>query len=136
MHRLIPLALVTLLITGCTTSRYGQLRGRSREVGRALNQEREAALGLPAGSPSARSRLDHLTSMRLSLSAVNMALSAVRHLVEPEIRPVAYDTIEEAYDTIEWNIPLGPGEPTRSLPAAFRGGRFDVDQLTEPAPSR
>lgn len=115
---------------GCATSRYDQLRSRSRQVERSLVAERDRTLSLPATEH--RQRLDHLSSMRLSLTATDIGLAAVRRLVPEVDRPLAYDAIEEAYDTIEWNIPLLPGRGTRPLPDAFRGGVFDVNRFVSP----
>jgi hypothetical protein len=124
------LLLVVLLglLPACAVSRHDQLRSRARQVEKTLTAERDRALTLEP--PRSRERLDHLSSMRIALTAVNLALAAVPRLVEPPDRPLAYDTIEQAYDTIEWNIPL-PASQTRALPPAFLGNRFDPDRLVD-----
>ena len=115
---------VGLMVGGCA-SRYDELRSRSREVKRELEAERDGVLGAPRSAEGA-AKLDHLSSLRMTLSAVNVGLSAARYGLGADRRPVAYDVIGEAYDTIEWNIPLMPGDAgLRAMPAAFRGGRFD-----------
>lgn len=119
---LILLALAALLSPGCATSRYDQLRARSKQVERELVNERSAALTAPA--PERDARLSRLNGLWASLTAVDIALAATRHAVTASERPVLYDAIEEAYDTISWNAPLPPGTPMRDMPDNFRGGRF------------
>lgn len=116
------------LLGGCA-SRYGELRTRSLEVKRELETERDGVLAAGRSLEGER-KLDHLSSLRVTLSAVNVGLSAARYGLDAERRAVAYDVIGEAYDTIEWNIPLMPGDAgLRAMPDAFTGGRFDESLL-------
>lgn len=131
MNRLLALLAVAavLLAQGCSSTRHDRLKARSREINRTLIAQRDDALGL-ADPAAARARLDHLGTMQRSLTVVDLGLAIVPRL-DDQTRPLAYDTIEEALDTIEWNIPLGPGEPARPLPDAFLSGSF-----APPAPPR
>lgn len=117
-----------MLLGGCAASRYDQLRARSREVGQLLATEQRAALSETAGAPR-QQRLDHLTGLHYTQSAADIALGSVRHVVPDEQHDLAYDVLDEVYDTIEWNIPLTPGEALRPLPAAFSGNALDLSAL-------
>lgn len=124
------LALLALLasvpLAGCAAkSRAEQLRDTSERVERKLNVERDRAARLTA-QPERRSRLDHLTQLRMTLSAANITLATVPHLIDPPQQPLAYDVLDEVYSTIEWNIPLGPDVPNRPLPDAFRGNELNL----------
>lgn len=116
MIRRTPLALAaTLLLTGCA-SRYDQLRAKSGRVEAALVAERTK---VSAAAPSDSSaRLSHLSDLRATLSAANVGLGATRY-IPTEQREVAYDILDEVYGTIEWNIPLGPGDKKKPLPSNF-----------------
>lgn len=131
MLSLLALAALLILLPACTTSRYGQLRARSAEVESALKAERDEVLAAtaPAARAESRQRLDHLTSLRYTLTAADLGLIAARRVLPEADRPLAYDAIEQAYDTIEWNIPLPPGQGTRPLPPAFTGGGFDINRF-------
>ncbi len=127
---LLALAALLILLPACNTSRYGQLRARSADVKNALEAERDQVLS--AAEPNARQRLDHLTSLRYTLTAADLGLAATRRVLPERDRPLAYDTLEQAYDTIEWNIPLLPGEGTRPMPVGFTGAGFDINQFLSP----
>jgi hypothetical protein len=97
-------------------TRADQLRAKAGRVGDELTSEKRRVLESPPGAERDQ-RLDRLTGLRTALSATNISLGAVPRLVAPENRDIAYDLIEEAYETIRWNIPLGPNEPQRPMPA-------------------
>lgn len=118
---------LSLGLGGCATSRLDQLRHKSDLVETRLVKERDRVARLSPGDPERAARLDHLTTLRGTLSAANIGLGTVPHLVPPEQRDLAYDVIDEAYDTIDWNIPLGPGDAKKSLPLRFQGGRLNLD---------
>lgn len=105
---------------GCATSRVDQLHRKADRVEAELKSEQKKVLAMSPGDRAAR--LDRLTQLRATLSAANIGLGSVPHLVEPGKRDLAYDVLDEVYNTIEWNIPLGPGDPQRPLPAQFSGG--------------
>jgi len=125
-------AIAALALGGCATSRVDQLHRRADEVKAELMSEQRKALALSATERS--QRLDHLSSLRATLSAANVGLGAVPHLVEPGKRDIAYDVLEEVYDTIEWNIPLGPGDMLRPLPSEFSGGTLNLDNVRRGGP--
>lgn len=108
------------VLAGCTMSRVEQLERKSDRVAASLKSEQTRVLALNAADRT--QRLDHLNMLRATLSAANVGLGAVPHFTQPAERDIAYDVIEEVYDTIEWNIPLGPGDPQRPLPSQFSGG--------------
>ncbi len=109
-----------MVLGGCAASRVDQLHRKADRVEASLKGEQRRVLALTSADRA--QRLDHLNSLRTTLSAANVGLGAVPHLVEPDKRDVAYDVLEEVYDTIEWNIPLGPGDPQRPLPSRFSNG--------------
>ncbi|MEZ6317546.1 MAG: hypothetical protein R3B49_02150 [Phycisphaerales bacterium] len=124
--------LAGLTLGGCTMSRYDELKAESRRVAERLRAEQSVALVAP--STVRDQKLDHLTSLRYTLSAANVALASVPRFVPEEDRPVAYDVMEEVYATIDWNIPLMPTDDLRSLPAGFSSGRLDLDAAKSPSP--
>lgn len=130
--KLLPLLIAALALTGCSTSRYAELRSQSNKVERALERERDDALRLPPEANLGQ-KLDHLTSLRYTLTAADLGLAAARRLLPEADRPLAYDALEQAYDTIAWNIPLLPGQGTRPMPSAFSGGVFNINQFMTPA---
>ncbi|GJM20070.1 MAG: hypothetical protein DHS20C14_22830 [Phycisphaeraceae bacterium] len=131
--RTVPALLVlVLLLPGCAITRHGELKRVSRRVESRLQDEQSTALRTRFDSRLARDqRLDHLTSLRYTLSAANVGLATVPRLVPEPQRPMAYDVLEEVYSTIDWNIPLGPGDALRPLPDAFSGGVLDLLWLSE-----
>jgi hypothetical protein len=132
-RRLAPLVLLGLLVLpGCTPSRYDELRAHSARVQTALESERDGALARPAG-PETDRKIDHLSALRGTLTIADLGLAATRRLLPEADRPLAYDALEQAYDTIEWNIPLLPGQGTRAMPDAFSGGAFDINRFMNPA---
>jgi hypothetical protein len=120
---LLMIVLPTLALAGgCATSRYDQLRSKSARIDSALLRERDKAVALPADSPQRRQRIEHLSKLRNELSAVNVGLTGVRRAMPDNMRDIAYDVLEQAYDTINWNIPLGPGDILKPMPNQFSGG--------------
>lgn len=117
-------ALVVLLgvaLAGCATGRLAKLERKSERVASQLKAEQRRVVA--SGDANRQARLDHLTQLRATLSAANVGRGIVPHAIPPEQRGVAYDVLEEVYDTIEWNIPLGPGDANlRALPSQFQGG--------------
>jgi hypothetical protein len=119
-----------LTIAGCATSRLDQLRDKADRVESHLLKERDRIARLPSGDPERSPRLDHLTTLRTTLSAANIGLGTVPHFVPHDKRDLAYDVIDEAYDTIDWNIPLGPNDPKKPLPFRFQNGTLNLDSET------
>lgn len=117
----VSLPLIAML-GGCAASRYDQLRSKSAKIDTALTRERDRAVALPAESPVRAQRIEHLSRLRNELSAVNLGLTGVRRAMPDDMRDVAYDVLEQAYDTINWNIPLGPGDALKPMPSQFSGG--------------
>jgi len=118
----------SMAITGCTVSRLDRLHRKSERVQSHLQSEQAKTLALSEGDPKRAAKLNHLTDLRLQLSAVNIGLGTTR-LIPDDKREIAYDVVQEAYDTIEWNIPLAPGERPRPMPAQFQGGMLRFDSL-------
>lgn len=127
------LAIAMLIGSGCAASRQRELERLSRRVESRLKSEQSQALASQLTDAERRQRLEHLTSLRYTLSAADIGLASVPRLVSEPQRPVAYDVLEEVYSTIEWNIPLGPGDALRGLPRGFSGGAFDFSALADPA---
>lgn len=116
------------LLGGCALSRYEQLQRKSDKVESALKSEQKRVLNLNA-DPTRQARLDHLSDLRLSLSATDIGLSTVKYAVPAEEQNLAYDVIEQVYDTIDWNIPLGPDQAKRPMPAQFSNGKLNLNNL-------
>lgn len=114
-------------LTGCAVSRVDQLRAKAGKVSDELSAEQRRVLAMPA-SLERDQRLDRLTGLKAALSAANISLGAVPHVVAPPQRDVAYDVLQEAYETIRWNIPLDPSQPQRPMPAGFQGGTLQLEQ--------
>lgn len=123
---LLPL-LLALSLAGCAFTRYDQLERKSDRVESSLKKEQSRVLKLSPDDAERSARLDHLSQLRLTLSAANIGLGAVPRVIPEDKRDIAYDVLEEAYDTIDWNIPLGPGDSKRSLPNRFGGGVLKLD---------
>jgi hypothetical protein len=109
------------MLGGCAVSRSDQLHRKADRVGSALEKERDRVVAMSEGSADRSGRIQHLTTLRNQLSAANVGLGTVR-LLPPETRDTAYDVLDQAYDTIKWNIPLGPADPKRALPLQFSDG--------------
>jgi hypothetical protein len=128
--RVVAVACLALLplLGGCALSRYDQLQRKSDKVESALKSEQRRVLDLSADF-NRQVRLDHLSDLRLSLSATDIGLSTVKYAVPAEEQNLAYDVIEQVYDTIDWNIPLGPDQAKRPMPAQFTNGRLNLSNL-------
>ncbi len=131
---LLAVLMLFLASTGCTLTRQQQLQSRSESVNGKLLSERTRVLALPASDAERPARIDHLTNLKLTLSAANVALGTVPHVVPLEQRPIAYDILQEVYGTIDWNIPLGPAETKKPLPAGWAGNALQLAPLTQPRP--
>lgn len=117
-----------LNMAGCSVSREQRLRDRSSHISDTLSRERQRILESDVSSDVRASHLDHFNTLKASLTAVNLALGSVNRL-PAQGRDMAYDVIEVAYDTIEWNIPLGPGDRPRPMPEGLADGKL---RLTTP----
>jgi hypothetical protein len=126
MRKFALLGLMIIVLGGCATSRVDRLQAKSERVEKALYAEQKQVLAMSAESER-RERLDHLTQLRALLSAANISLGVVPHAIPAEKRDIAYDVLDEAYDTIQWNIPLGAGEARRPLPSQFRNGVLQLN---------
>jgi len=128
MNTTIVLALgaAVMVLGGCSLTREQQIARKAERVESSLKSEQKRVLALPAGEQDRDWRLDHLTSLRLTLSGANIARAAVPYAVEEAQRPMAWDVLEEVYSTIDWNIPMGPRDQKRSLPAQFQGGTLKL----------
>jgi hypothetical protein len=126
-----------LCLSACSVvSRESSLRARAGEVEKRLLAEQAKAAALPTLSPDREPKLSHLTSLRQTLSAVNIARGAVKSAVPVGFRDVAYDAVEEAYANIEWNIPLMPSESKGSLPFSIQpDGSFNMNALGATSPA-
>jgi hypothetical protein len=107
---------------GCATNRRDMLRDKADDVGSRLKAEQQRVVAMDQMDPTRAARLDHLTQLRASLSAANVALGAVPRFFKDTEQQTAFDVLEEVYDTIDWNIPLGPGEQPRKVPSQFSTG--------------
>lgn len=118
-----------LLLTACA-SRYDELRSESARVETALTKEQTLVLNTDKSAADRQARLDYLTQLRTTLSAANIGLSTIKYVVPADKQPVAYDVLEEVYGTIKWNIPLGPSDPKKQLPALFKNNTLNISELT------
>jgi hypothetical protein len=107
-------------------SRADKLEAKSERVEKALLTEQRRIIETQDAERQAR--LDHLTQLRTLLSAANISLGVVPHTVPADKRDIAYDVLDEAYDTIQWNIPLGPRDQKRVLPRGFENGTLKLDR--------
>lgn len=130
MRTILIIAAACLVLGGCKLTRHDELKTESRRVAERLRAEQSVALS--AGASTRAQKLEHLTSLRYTLSAANVALASVPRVVPEDDRPLAYDVLEEVYSTIDWNIPLMPGDELRVLPSQFAGGRLDLSAAPEP----
>jgi hypothetical protein len=75
-----------------------------------------------------RARLEHLNEMQYSLRAANIGLAAIPWMPfnSEQDRDLALDVMDEVYDTIDWNIPLGPDDPKRPYPAQWSGNTLKL----------
>ncbi|MCK6476478.1 MAG: hypothetical protein L6Q35_06575 [Phycisphaerales bacterium] len=120
---LVAAAVGLSLVGGCAMSREDKLRARSDKIADALIDERDRVLNSTAPDLQRDARLARLNTLRTTLSAINVGLGSARYLPEDR-RALAYDVIDEAYTTIEWNIPLGPSDQLKPMPAEFQNGQL------------
>lgn len=123
---LLPLLAILSLFAGCAMSRADKLEAKSERVERSLLDEQKRVIAMSDAERQAR--LDHLTQLRALLSAANISLGVVPHTVPADKIDIAYDVLDEAYDTIQWNIPLGPRDQKRPLPKGFESGALRLDK--------
>lgn len=108
------------LLTGCAVSREQQLARKADRIETKLVNAQTQALELPVDSTQRAKQLEHLEQLRTWLSAANISRGQIQHFTSiASIRTLAYDILEEAYDTIEWNIPLLPSDPIRRMPSGL-----------------
>lgn len=135
VNRHIGIGVVVLSVlaaaSGCSVTREQQLRAKAAAVESALVSERGRTLTM-GDAASRASKLDHLTSLRTQLSLVNVARGSAPHFLEHPQLDAAYDVIEEAYGTIEWNIPMLPGQALRPLPSQFTSQGLNFNAFTSP----
>lgn len=117
-----------LLLAACA-SRYDQLKSESAQVETALTKEQSLVLNTDKYAADRQQRLDYLSQLRTTLSAANIGLSTVKYVVPADKQPIAYDVLEEVYGTIKWNIPLGPSDPKKQLPALFKNNTLNISEL-------
>jgi hypothetical protein len=110
---------------GCQTSRLDQLRSKADKVDSSLKKERNRVLASSQADRDAR--LSRLSGLYTTKSMTDIALAAVPFVVEEPQRDMAYDVLEEAYDTIDWNIPLGPNDPQRPMPTQLQGSTLRLN---------
>ncbi len=119
---------LVVALAGCATSRYDQLLSKAGRVESDLKKEQKKVLALEASDPARASKLDHLTSLRAQLSAANVGLSTVRHALPDDKKDIGYDVLDQVYDTIDWNIPLGPNDKgLKAMPRSFSSGVLRLD---------
>lgn len=133
MRTILAAALVgLLLLTGCAATREMSLKARADAVEASLRKEQQRVLALPESDATRSARLDHLNILRETLMGVNVARGVVRDTVPSQFKDVAYDAIEEAYSTIEWNMPLGPGDAKGTMPSQWTGSTMNFGTLGAP----
>lgn len=117
------LAAGALMLGGCAVTREGKLRAKSDSIADELTAERQKVID--SSSTERPARLSHLNTLRTTLSAVNIGLGSTRYLPEAD-RDLAYDVLDEAYETIRWNIPLGPSDQLKQMPLQFQNGKLEL----------
>ncbi len=120
--------LALLFSGGCALSRADKLERKADKIESRLVQERDEALSVRAADAGAYStKMNHLTTLRSTLSIANGALAAVPYVFKGPEENLAYDVLDEVYGTIDWNIPLLPNDPgIKVLPKEFSGGRINL----------
>jgi hypothetical protein len=119
----VVLVWATLGLGACATKPIEQhslrsLRARATDLERTLLLARNDAFRYPEQERTRK--VKHLSTLRFVLSAANISLIAVdSQLTKPEHRQVAYAVLDETLGTIEWNIPILPGEGQRGFPSLF-----------------
>ena len=122
-HRVVVCGAVVGVVSslgGCQVTRLQKLHAKSDKVERNLVKERDRVLKTDK-SDERQPRLAHLSSLHGTLSLTNVALGTIPLIVPADQRDVAYDVIDEAYDTIDLNIPLGPNDAKKPMPMQLQG---------------
>lgn len=124
----IPTVMVASLLTGCSKSRLEMVRDKADSVESNLKSEQKRVLKLGPQDTTRRARLEHLNEMQYSLRAANIGLAAIPWMPfdSEQDRDLALDVIDEVYDTIDWNIPLGPDDPKRPFPSQWTGNSLKL----------
>ncbi len=103
---IITTAFAMAAASGCARSRADLLRNRAVIVEQKLQAERDTTLSQTTG-PTRDARLNHLQTLRLGLSMVNVSIPTVYvFLKTDEERAIGYTILDEALGTIDWNIPI------------------------------
>lgn len=132
---LIVLLMLALGTGGCAQSRAEKLADRAEGVEKSLVKERDRVLEEASGAERS-ARIDHLQKLQLQLRAANISRAVAPRLLEGEQVDMAYDVLDEVYGTINWNIPLEPGDAAlKPLPSLFGPAGLDFDSLA-PGASR
>jgi hypothetical protein len=130
--RILPAAVVSIVaicsMGGCSKSKLDMVRDKADTVESNLKGEQKRVLKLRPDVADRRARLDHLNEMQFSLRAANIGLAAIPWMpFEAEKdRELALDVMDEVYDTIDWNIPLGPDDPKRAFPTQWTGNALKL----------
>lgn len=113
---------------GCAKSKLEMVRDKSDSVESTLKKEQKRVLALGPDAADRRARLNHLNEMQYSLRAANVGLAAIPWMPfdTEQDRDLALDVMDEVYDTIDWNIPLGPDDPKRPFPAQWSGNSLKL----------
>ena len=121
-------ALALASLGGCALSRAEKLERKADTIESRLVNERDKAVSNRVADAAASSaKLNHLTTLRGTLSIANGALAAVPYVFKEPEQNLAYDVLDEVYGTIDWNIPLLPGDQTmKAMPASFSNGRINL----------
>ncbi len=118
----------TSVLSGCSKSRLEMVRDKADAVEGNLKSEQKRVLKLGPQETTRRARLEHLNQMQYSLRAANIGLAAIPWMPfdTEQDRDLALDIMDEVYDTIDWNIPLGPDDPKRPFPAQWTGNSLKL----------
>lgn len=118
----------TSMLAGCSKSRLEMVRDKADSVESSLKSEQKRVLKLGPQDTTRRARLEHLNEMQYSLRAANIGLAAIPWMPfnSEQDRDLALDVMDEVYDTIDWNIPLGPDDPKRPYPAQWSGNTLKL----------
>ncbi|MFN5946690.1 MAG: hypothetical protein ACK5ZG_00775 [Phycisphaerae bacterium] len=118
----------TAMLAGCSKSRLEMVRDKADSVESSLKSEQKRVLKLGPQDTTRRARLEHLNEMQYSLRAANIGLAAIPWMPfnSEQDRDLALDVMDEVYDTIDWNIPLGPDDPKRPFPAQWSGNALKL----------
>jgi hypothetical protein len=116
------------MLAGCSKSRLEMVRDKADSVESSLKSEQKRVLKLGPQDTTRRARLEHLNEMQYSLRAANIGLAAIPWMPfnSEQDRDLALDVMDEVYDTIDWNIPLGPDDPKRPFPAQWSGNALKL----------